>query len=68
MENTIKFIREQPILSVIIVSYNTADLIGNCLKSVFAASNITKEVFVVDNASSDGSSDFIKEKLPILPR
>ena len=64
MENTEKFKREQPELSVIIVSYNTADLIGNCLKSVFAASNITREVFVVDNASSDGSSAFIKDKFP----
>ena len=64
MENTIKFKRKQPTLSIIIVSYNTADLIGNCLKSVFAASNITREVFVVDNASSDRSSDFIKENFP----
>jgi GT2 family glycosyltransferase len=64
MENTVKFKREQPILSIIIVSYNTADLIGNCLKSVFEASNITREVFVVDNASTDGSSDFIKDNFP----
>ena len=64
MENTVKFKKEQPALSIIIVSYNTADLIGNCLKSVFAASNITREVFVVDNASTDGSSDFIKDNFP----
>jgi len=64
MENTVNFKREQPDLSVIIVSYNTADLIGNCLKSVLATSNITKEIFVVDNASSDESSDFIKDKFP----
>ncbi len=64
MENTAKFKREQPDLSVIIVSYNTADLIENCLKSVFAASNITREVFVIDNDSSDGSSDFIKDNFP----
>ena len=64
MENTVKFKRKQPTLSIIIVSYNTADLIGNCLKSVFAASNITREVFVVDNASTDGSSDFIKDNFP----
>lgn len=51
-------------LSIIIVSYNTADLIGNCLNSVFAASNIIREVFVVDNASTDGSSDFIKDNFP----
>jgi GT2 family glycosyltransferase len=51
-------------LSVVVVSYNTADLIGNCLKSVFEASNITREVFVVDNASTDGSADFIKINFP----
>jgi GT2 family glycosyltransferase len=66
MEN-IKFKRKQPDLpdlSVIIVSYNTANLIGNCLKSIFEASNLTREVFVVDNASTDGSSDFIKDNFP----
>jgi GT2 family glycosyltransferase len=65
MEN-IKFERKQPTLSIIIVSYNTADLIENCLKSVFEASNITREVFVVDNASTDGSSDFIKNNFPLV--
>ena len=64
MENTVKFKRKQPTLSIIIVSYNTANLIGNCLKSIFEASNITREVFVVDNASTDGSSDFIKDNFP----
>lgn len=64
MENPNKAKNKFVELSVVIVSYNTANLIGNCLKSVFAASNITKKVFVVDNASSDGSSDFIKDKFP----
>jgi len=64
MGNTVNFKREQPDLSIIVVSYNTADLIGDCLKSVFEASNITREVFVVDNASTDGSPDFIKDSFP----
>ena len=64
MENPNKTKNRFVELSIVIVSYNTADLIENCLKSVFAASNITKEVFVVDNASSDGSSAFIKDKFP----
>lgn len=51
-------------LSVIIVSYNTADLIGDCLESVYAIDNIAKEIFVIDNASTDGSADFIKENFP----
>lgn len=56
--------REQPALSVIIVSYNTADLIGNCLKSVLATDNLTRDVFVVDNASTDGSQAFIQDNFP----
>jgi len=64
MGNEVRFNGERPILSIIIVSYNTLDLIGDCLTSVFEASNITREVFVVDNASTDGSSDFINDNFP----
>jgi N-acetylglucosaminyl-diphospho-decaprenol L-rhamnosyltransferase len=51
-------------LSIIIVSYNTSDLIGTCLASVTAAADVNKEVFVVDNASTDGSADFIRKNFP----
>jgi N-acetylglucosaminyl-diphospho-decaprenol L-rhamnosyltransferase len=51
-------------LSIVIVSYNTSDLIGACLTSVNAADDVTKEVFVVDNASTDGSADFIRKNFP----
>ena len=51
-------------LSIIIVSYNTSDLIGTCLASVHAADDVNKEVFVVDNASTDGSADFIRKNFP----
>jgi GT2 family glycosyltransferase len=51
-------------LSIIIVSYNTSDLIGTCLASVTAADGVNKEVFVIDNASTDGSADFIRKNFP----
>ncbi len=51
-------------LSIVIVSYNTLDLIGNCLDSILINDNISREIFVVDNASSDESSDFIKDNFP----
>lgn len=51
-------------LSVVIVSYNTADLIGSCLASVAASSGAPPEVFVVDNASRDGSADMIRHRFP----
>lgn len=43
-------------LTIIIVGYNTKKLITDCIESVYKeASKISKEVIVVDNASSDGS-------------
>jgi len=52
-------------LSVIIVSYNVRHFLEQCLYSVRAASSgIDTEVFVVDNASVDGSVKMVKEKFP----
>lgn len=52
-------------LSVIIVSYNVKHFLEQCLFSVRAASiGIDAEVFVVDNASVDGSVKMVKEKFP----
>ena len=45
-------------LSVVIVSYNTRELLLQTLRSVYQASHSCSfEVFVVDNASSDGSAE-----------
>ncbi|MCK9197471.1 MAG: glycosyltransferase family 2 protein [Syntrophales bacterium] len=51
-------------LSVIVVSYNTADLIGPCLASVIDQTVGDKEIFVVDNASPDGSAAMIADSFP----
>ncbi len=52
-------------LSIIIVSWNTRDLLKECLDSIYKyTSNITFEVIVVDNASSDGSVDLVKKMFP----
>jgi N-acetylglucosaminyl-diphospho-decaprenol L-rhamnosyltransferase len=50
--------------SIIIVSYNTADLIRNCLASVLASNDCEKEIYVVDNASTDGSVEMIRKSFP----
>lgn len=52
-------------VSVIIVNYNTKELVKNCLTSVFVhTSGINFEVIVSDNGSSDGSVKMIKESFP----
>ncbi|MBI4053812.1 MAG: glycosyltransferase family 2 protein [Candidatus Doudnabacteria bacterium] len=52
-------------LSIIIVNYNTRDLLQRCLRSVFASiTNYSYEVIVSDNGSSDGSVDLVKEFFP----
>jgi N-acetylglucosaminyl-diphospho-decaprenol L-rhamnosyltransferase len=51
-------------LSIIIVTYNSADLIGPCLASVLLPSGVPLEVFVVDNASTDGTADRIRQRFP----
>jgi O-antigen biosynthesis protein len=52
-------------LSVIIVNYNVKYFLEQCLCSVLkACKNITAEVIVADNNSSDGSKDFLLPKFP----
>ncbi len=50
-------------LSVVIVSYNVKHFLEQCLHSVrAAAAGLDAELFVVDNASVDGSVKMVKEK------
>lgn len=56
-------------LSIIIVSWNTKDLLARCLASVQAElrgplNPGDVEIFVVDNASSDGSAAMVSERFP----
>lgn len=52
-------------LSIIIVNYNTKDLLRNCLSSVINNTNgVDYEIIFVDNASSDGSVEKIKAEFP----
>lgn len=54
-----------PQISIIIVSYNVKHYLAQCLRSVWlAAKDIKVEVFVVDNASSDGSVEYIRNLFP----
>ncbi len=52
-------------LSIVIVNYNVSHFLEQCLHSVAKATrNVAHEVFVVDNASVDGSCHMVREKFP----
>lgn len=52
-------------LSIIIVSYNTKGLTNNCIASIYKSIlNYSFEIIVVDNHSTDGSVEMIREKYP----
>lgn len=51
-------------ISIIIVTYNTADLIGNCIDSIMLSEGCEYEIFVVDNASADDTAGQISKKYP----
>ena len=53
-------------LSVVIVSWNTRQLLDDCLRSVFggALGDLQAEIWVVDNASSDGSAEWVRANFP----
>jgi len=51
-------------ISIIIVNYNTAELLAPCLNSVEPRSDLGLEVIVVDNASQDDSAAMVSRDFP----
>jgi GT2 family glycosyltransferase len=55
----------RPDLSVIIVNWNTKELLLNCIESFYlTVKGLSFEIFVVDNGSSDGSPDSVQGRFP----
>ncbi|MFV9507178.1 MAG: glycosyltransferase family 2 protein [Oscillochloridaceae bacterium umkhey_bin13] len=56
-----------PRLAVVILNYNRADLLADCLDAIQAVpTRCALEVWVVDNASSDGSAAMVQARFPAV--
>jgi len=54
-------------VSIIIISFNTRDLLRECLTAVLnEVASLRCEILVVDNASSDGSADMVAREFPAI--
>lgn len=53
-------------LAIIIVSWNTRDLLRACLRSLLADAGIGAHIIVVDSASTDGSPEMVRTEFPIV--
>ena len=54
-------------VSIIIVNFNTADLLDKCIESILKkCTGNNYEIIVVDNNSNDNSIDMISEKYKMV--
>jgi GT2 family glycosyltransferase len=54
-----------PSLAIVIVSYNTRDLLRDCLGSIApGTTGCALDIWVVDNASTDGSAEMVRAEFP----
>ena len=56
----------EPYVSIVILNYNGKEYIFDCINSVFKTTGCNFEVILIDNNSTDQSSDYCKEKFPEL--
>jgi hypothetical protein len=60
-----------PLISIVVVNYNGKKYLSGCFSSLFQQTYSHMEVILVDNASIDGSIEYIQENFPrviIIPQ
>ncbi len=53
-----------PLITVVVLNWNRADMLMNCLTSLFSQSHLPDRIVVVDNGSTDGSVARVKHRFP----
>lgn len=51
-------------ISIVIVNWNTRDILRDCIRSIGEQTSLPHEIIVVDNASTDGSAAMVKGEFP----
>ena len=54
----------KPLISLVILGYNRLDMTRACIDSILASTSQPFELVFVDNGSSDGSGDWIRNRVP----
>jgi GT2 family glycosyltransferase len=55
-----------PLVSIVIVNYNTLPYLKNCLTSIEMSTYPNYEIILVDNASTDKSVEFVERNFPSI--
>jgi GT2 family glycosyltransferase len=55
---------DEPLVSIVIVTWNGRQHLDACLSAVAAQAGVSYETILVDNGSTDGSLDYIREVYP----
>ena len=55
-----------PLVSIIVISFNTREMTLECLRSVVAETTVPYELIVLDNDSKDGSAEAIAAEFPAI--
>ncbi len=53
-----------PRASIVVVNYNSRGYLEACLRSLLGEENRDREIVVVDNASTDGSAEYVEQTFP----
>ncbi len=55
-----------PLISVVIVTWNGRQYLDACLNAVAAQVGMRTETILVDNASADGTSEYVRARFPLV--
>lgn len=55
-----------PKVTAVVIGYNSRDIVGPCLQTLLDQDYPNLEVVVVDNASKDGTAEFIRTNFPSI--